>query len=133
MDDQTQNPQPDDDTVDAPSEADDLRAQLDAAQTATAEARAAQAAAIATLRETMREANPAIPPALIDGNSPEELTASLADAKAIAADAVERARAAAGNGHSPGTPVPSGHLPPPADSWRDLSPAEKIRAGLTRR
>ncbi len=107
-------------------ELEELRAQV-AEQAAALDAERERAsAAIARLREAFLALEPALEPAMLAGETVEELEASFAAARELLArvrEAVQREAAKAvppGNGLRQGTP--------PA-----LTPLEKIRAGLARR
>ncbi len=111
---------------DALVELEELRAQLAERDEALAGAREAHARAIARLREALAAAEPALDPALLTGETVEELEASYAAAKEVLArirEAVRREAAAA---------IPAGTaLRQPGQSA--MSAIEKIRAGLARR
>ena len=125
------NPPPD---APAPNPADTLTAQLatitaerDEARAQLEAARGAITANVTTLRDTLRAANPTIPPDLIDGSNAAELTSALERGRTIATDAVERAKAAA---PTAGVRVPAGtggSATGPADA---LKGAEKIAWAL---
>ena len=118
----------DEQTIDHAAEAAALRAQLDEAQSGTAAARTELAAAIAATRDAVRAANPTIPPALIDGASVAEMSASVERARDIVAEAV---RLGGGNGHAPH--VPTGAQTAPAVDTSQMSGTQKIAYALSHR
>lgn len=111
---------------------DTLRAELETARSATAEARAAQAAAVGALRENYRAANPGIA-SMIDGSTPEELAASLAKGQAFRDEVLAAEKAASSNGHAVAPVVPSGASAAPSVDYSAMSAMEKIRAGIAGR
>lgn len=128
MSDQTNEPTNDrtDEEVDELAQ---WRERAEAAESALAEWRARFAEAVAAVRDAHRAANPTIPPALIDGDTPEAIAASVEKARAIADQVLELAKA---NGHH-APHVPTGAHPSPSVDLSTMSPAEKIRYGLTQR
>lgn len=111
----------------------DTAAELEAARNATAEARAAQASAVAALRDHMRAANPTVPGDMIDGSTPEELAAALARGQAFRDQVLAAFEASSTNGHAVAPVVPSGAQSAPPPDYSSMSPTEKIRAGLAAR
>ncbi|GIW17909.1 MAG: hypothetical protein KatS3mg064_1066 [Tepidiforma sp.] len=111
---------------DALLELEELRAQLAERDEALAAARAAHARAIGRLREALAAAEPALDPALLSGETVDELEASYAAAKETLArirEAVRREAAAA---------VPAG-VALRQQGRAAMSAIEKIRAGLAGR
>ena len=119
---------------------DTAAAALEAAQTrlaaATAQA-AAGAGAVEALLATTRQANPTVPPDLISGATPEEITASATRAQATVKAVLEANQAAAGAaatapGAAATAPAAGAGAPTrsPAQIPEGLRGAARIRFGL---
>jgi hypothetical protein len=108
-----------------------LERERDEARDALAAARATSAAAITAVRDTLRAANPTIPPDMIDGDSVDALTASVERARAFAAQVLERHTTTHGNGGPPAVPR-GGGAPAPID-YSKLHPHERMRIGFEQR
>ena len=81
--------------------------------------------AVARYREALAAAHPEIPPALIDGNSIDELFDSAEKGKAVVASVRKNIEAGIATGRVPaGAPVEG------SASYQQLSPREKIAAGI---
>jgi len=110
----------------ATAELEALRARAESAETAHAAAIEAHTAAVVTLRDTVRAANPTIPSSLIDGADAPSIAASLTSAQAVVAEAIALAT-------KPGLGfrTPSGAQG--SQTTAPMSPGEKMAAGLAAR
>lgn len=82
-----------------------IERERDEARDALAAARGSFATAMTALRDSLRTANPTLPPDLIAGDTVEDLTASVERARAVR-DQVLAANQQTGNGHGH-APIPS--------------------------
>jgi hypothetical protein len=119
------------------AELDRLIAAGEAGATAAAALDAAtqrEAAATGALADTLRAANPDLPPEAIAGTSAAELTASVTSARAIATAAVAAHTAANPPATTPVIPATAGQASAPARTEpkpaEGLRGAERIRAAL---
>lgn len=108
--------------------------ELEQARTDLASTRAELAAARTAHLEQVRAANADIPPALITGDTPADVNASVDAARKLFTDWTALNAKNAGNGHAPGdrTPprVPAGGATTTVD-FSKMTPTEKIRRAVS--